>query len=126
MKVKPTEFKKKLQGVAMFGYSIFGSQPAVPTRFDHCEELKPIAVILASLRKKEAELKRAKVYRGAESVDFEKHTVVAKLLEEMDAVIDAFNEQLPQAERENEVIDMMNLVEALENLVKSTLLRHTD
>src|SRR3990167_4423287 len=103
--------------------SIFSSEAEPATRFDGCEELQPVAKLLAVLRNKEAELNRAKRVRGAESVDFQKYTIVCRLLIALDELIDTFNATPPRARREEEVDDMIRLLAGMEDLVKLTINR---
>lgn len=103
--------------------SIFRSEAEPATRFDGCEELKPVATLLATLRKKEMELNRAKRYRGAESVDFQKYTIVARLLIAIDELIDTFNAVPPRMRREDEVEDMIRLLSGMDDLIKLTINR---
>lgn len=109
----------------MFGYHLFG-EAHEPTRFERCEELKQIVGILAALRKKESELSKAKQGKGAGTVDFDKHTIVSKLVHDLDDEIEQFNGQPPHAQHEGNVRDMIQLVSNLENIVKISMLRHQD
>jgi hypothetical protein len=109
----------------MFGYHLFG-EAREPTRFEKCEELKQIGGILAALRKKENELSKAKQGKGAGTVDFDKHTVVSKLVRDLDQEIEQFNTQPPHEQHEDEIRDMIQLVSTLENIVKISMLRHQE
>lgn len=109
----------------MFGYHLFGEAREL-TRFEKCEELKQIGGVLTALRNKEWELSKAKVGKGAGTVDFDKHTVVSRLVRDLDHEIEQFNAQPSHEQHEDEIRDMIQLVSALENIVKISMLRHQD
>lgn len=109
----------------MFGYHLF-SEAREPTRFEKCAALKQIGGILAALRKKELELSKAKVGKCAGTVDFDKHTVVSKLVHDLDHEIEQFNAQPPHEQREDEIRDTIQLISTLENIVKITMLRNQE
>lgn len=103
--------------------SMFRSEAEQQTRFEASEELQPVAKLLTELRKKETELNRAKRSRGAESVDFSKYTIVSRLLNALDELIDAFNAVPQRLRREDEVEDMIQLLSGMEDLVRVTIAR---
>ncbi|HTM64678.1 MAG TPA: hypothetical protein VL360_09335 [Gammaproteobacteria bacterium] len=104
----------------------FGGSDRELTRFDATEEVKPIKKLLKELRGKETELRRAKSAKGAGSVDFEKHTVISRLLQELDHEIQGFNDQPEREVEEDRVNDLINLVGAMEGIVKRTIQRNEE
>jgi hypothetical protein len=67
----------------------FASQDT--SRFEKCQALADVKLVLAQLRKKEIQLKEDAKKNGITSVDFKKQIVVTMLLQNLDDEIEKFN-----------------------------------
>jgi hypothetical protein len=109
----------------MLSHYFFGPE-RIPTRFDKCVELKQIFEMLARLRKKEAELDKARLNNGAGSPDYAKYAVINNLVRELDAVIGIFNQAPAHANHADEVRDMISLINSMTVIIANTLAQHRE
>jgi hypothetical protein len=109
----------------MLRYYLFGSEH-IPTRLEKCNELNIILTLITQLRSKELVLNKAMVAKGAASVDFLKHTVIAGLLESIDELINEFNHQPVIADQQAERRAMLELVTQISTRVTATIDRHRE
>ncbi len=70
----------------------FFTAKSIPSRFEMTEAFKQPVSILNKLRDKQNELKEAADVKGNGSIDFEKHHIIAKLMQQIDKAISEFNE----------------------------------
>jgi len=93
-------------------------------RFDQCDELKQLNPIFKELKLKEVELKTAADTKGAASVDFKKHAVIAYLNRCIEAILTRFNESPQATNHELEERQMLELVKQLQIMLFDILNHH--